>query len=47
MSLTSAYGSFGSLAGPILGGVLIAAFGLTTAYLVDMVTYAWALGVPG
>ncbi|HXJ62847.1 MAG TPA: MFS transporter [Actinomycetota bacterium] len=44
MALSSAYGSFGALAGPILGGVLIAAFGLRTAYLVDLATYAWALG---
>jgi MFS family permease len=43
MSLTSAYGSFGALAGPILGGVLIAVFGLRTAYLVDLWTYVWAL----
>jgi MFS family permease len=42
MALTGAYGSFGSLVGPVLGGVLIGAFGLTTAYLVDLGSFAWA-----
>jgi MFS family permease len=43
MALTGAYGSFGSLVGPVLGGVLIGAFGLSTAYLVDLASFAWAL----
>ncbi|MBA2625190.1 MAG: MFS transporter [Acidimicrobiia bacterium] len=42
-ALQATYGSFGMMAGPALGGVLIAAFGLTTAYGIDIVTYALAL----
>jgi MFS family permease len=42
-SLQATYGSFGMMAGPALGGVLIAAFGLTTAYLVDTGTYVVTL----
>jgi MFS family permease len=42
IALTSVYGTFGFLVGPILGGVLIGAFGLTTAYLVDAGTFVWA-----
>ena len=38
-ALQSAYGSFGMTAGPAVGGLLIAAFGLTTAYGVDVGTY--------
>ena len=42
MALTGAYGSFGSLIGPVIGGVLIAALGVKTAYLIDLVTFVWA-----
>ena len=42
-ALQATYGSFGMMAGPALGGALIAAFGLTTAYLVDIATYAVTL----
>src|SRR5207237_9431650 len=42
-ALQSTYGSFGMMAGPALGGVLIAAFGLTSAYTVDVATFAIAL----
>ena len=38
-ALQSTYGSFGMMAGPAIGGVLIGAFGLTTAYAVDVATY--------
>ena len=44
-ALQSTYGSFGMMAGPALGGVIIAAFGLTTAYTVDVGTYCVALAV--
>ena len=44
-ALQATYGSFGMMAGPALGGVLIAAFGLTTAYFVDVLSYAVALVV--
>jgi MFS family permease len=42
-ALQSTYGSFGMMAGPAVGGALIAAFGLTTAYLVDVATYGVTL----
>lgn len=42
-ALQATYGSFGMMAGPALGGALIAAFGLTTAYFVDVLTYALSL----
>ena len=42
-ALQATYGSFGMMAGPALGGTLIAAFGLTTAYFVDVITYALSL----
>jgi MFS family permease len=42
-ALQSTYGSFGMMAGPAVGGVLIAAFGLTATYGVDIATYAAAL----
>jgi MFS family permease len=42
-ALQSTYGSFGMMAGPALGGALIGAFGITTAYLVDVGTYVVAL----
>ncbi|MDQ3146314.1 MAG: MFS transporter, partial [Actinomycetota bacterium] len=44
-ALQATYGSFGMMAGPALGGALIAAFGLTTAYAVDIATYGLALAV--
>jgi MFS family permease len=44
-ALQSTYGSFGMMAGPALAGALIGAFGVTTAYLVDVATYAVALVV--
>jgi MFS family permease len=42
-ALQSTYGSFGMMAGPAVGGVLIAAVGLTSTYSVDVATYALAL----
>jgi MFS family permease len=36
-ALTSVYYSFGSLVGPAVGGLLIAAIGLTGTYLIDVV----------
>jgi MFS family permease len=42
-ALQSTYGSFGMMAGPAVGGVLIAAVGLTATYGVDVATYAAAL----
>jgi MFS family permease len=42
-ALQATYGSFGMMAGPALAGVIIGAFGVTTAYCVDVVTYALAL----
>jgi len=42
-ALQSTYGSFGMMAGPAVGGVLIAAVGLTSTYGVDVATYAVAL----
>src|SRR5438874_2136954 len=44
-ALQSIYGSFGMMAGPALAGVIIGAFGLTTAYTVDVLTYAAAIAV--
>jgi MFS family permease len=41
-ALQATYGSFGMMAGPAAGGILIAAFGLTTAYTIDAATYAVA-----
>jgi MFS family permease len=43
-ALTGVYYSFGSLVGPAVGGVLIAAIGLTGTYLVDVATFLVALG---
>ena len=43
MALTSVYYSFGSLAGPALGGVLIAIIGLANTYLFDVGTFVVAL----
>jgi transmembrane secretion effector len=42
-SLQSAYTSFGWMAGPAVGGVLIGGFGLTSAYVTDMATFGMAL----
>jgi MFS family permease len=42
-SLQSTYTSFGWMAGPAVGGVLIAFFGLTWAYVADAATFAVAL----
>jgi len=42
-ALQSTYGSFGMMAGPAVGGVLIATVGLTSTYCVDVATYALAL----
>jgi MFS family permease len=42
-ALQSTYGSFGMMAGPAVGGVLIGAFGLTSAYSVDAATYFLAI----
>jgi MFS family permease len=42
-ALQSTYGSFGMMAGPAVGGVLIGVVGLTATYGVDVATYAAAL----
>lgn len=42
-ALQSTYGTFGMMVGPAVGGLLIAAFGLTSAYSVDASTYVFAL----
>ncbi len=42
-ALQSTYGSFGMMAGPAVGGVLIGTAGLTATYGVDVATYAAAL----
>jgi MFS family permease len=44
-TLQATYGSFGMMAGPAVGGLLIAAVGLNAAYLVDVATYVVALVV--
>ncbi|MBK5288145.1 MAG: MFS transporter [Acidimicrobiia bacterium] len=41
-ALQSTYGSFGMMAGPAVGGVLIGAIGLTGTYSVDVATYVVA-----
>lgn len=46
-ALQSTYGSFGMMAGPAIAGLLIGAFGLTSAYGVDVATYGVALLVFG
>lgn len=46
-ALQSTYGSFGMMAGPAVAGVLIGALGVTTAYTVDVATYAVAVFVFG
>jgi MFS family permease len=42
-ALTSLRGSIGMIAGPALGGALIAAFGIGVAYVVDVVTFVVAM----
>ena len=42
-ALQSTYGSFGMMAGPAIGGLLIGVFGLTWAYAVDVGTYCIAV----
>jgi len=42
-ALSGFRGSAGAIAGPLLGGVLIAAFGLTGAYLFDCVSFGGAV----
>ncbi len=42
-ALQATYGSFAIMAGPALGGLVISAFGLTTAYVLDLATYGVAL----
>jgi MFS family permease len=42
-ALSGFRGSAGAIAGPLLGGVLIAAFGLTGAYLFDFLSFAGAV----
>jgi MFS family permease len=44
-TLQATYGSFGMMAGPAVGGVLIGTIGLDAAYFVDVATYAVALFV--
>lgn len=44
-ALQSTYGSFGMMAGPAVAGLLIGALGLTSAYLVDVGTYAAAAAI--
>jgi MFS family permease len=41
-ALQSTYGSFGMMAGPAIGGLLIGVFGLSWAYTVDVCTYGIA-----
>jgi MFS family permease len=41
-ALQSTYGSFGMMAGPAIGGLLIGVFGLSWAYAVDVCTYGIA-----
>jgi MFS family permease len=43
-ALQSTYTTFGWMAGPAVAGVLISAFGLTSAYSVDAATFVVALG---
>jgi MFS family permease len=43
VALNSVYSNLGAVAGPAFGGVLIAAFGLTTTYLIDFGSFAASL----
>ena len=42
-ALQATYGTFGMMVGPAVGGLLIGAFGLTSAYALDVGTYGVAL----
>jgi MFS family permease len=44
-ALQSTYGTFGMMAGPAIGGLLISAAGLSSAYTVDVVTFCIAFAV--
>ncbi len=44
-ALQSTYGTFGMMVGPAIGGLIIGAFGVSTAYAVDVTTFLIALGV--
>src|SRR5438477_1786765 len=44
-ALQSTYGTFGMMVGPALGGLLIGAFGITTAYGVDVATFVIAIAI--
>ena len=44
-ALQSTYGTFGMMVGPAVGGLLIGAFGLTTAYGVDVASFVIAIAV--
>jgi MFS family permease len=44
-ALQSTYGTFGMMAGPAIGGLLISAAGLSAAYTVDVVTFCIAIAV--
>jgi len=43
VALNSVYSNLGAVAGPALGGLLVAAFGLTTTYLIDFASFAASL----
>jgi MFS family permease len=43
VALTAVAGTFAFLVGPLLGGALIAEFGLPVAYLVDAGSFVWAV----
>jgi MFS family permease len=42
-NLNSIYSNFGAVAGPALGGILVATVGLTATYLIDVATFAASL----
>jgi MFS family permease len=44
-ALQATYGSFGMMVGPAVGGLIIGAFGLTTAYCVDVATFCVAIAL--
>jgi MFS family permease len=44
-ALQATYGSFGMMVGPAFGGLIIAVFGLTSAYCVDVATFGIALAL--
>lgn len=43
IALATVAGTFAFLVGPLLGGTIIAGFGLSIAYLVDAASFLWAL----